>query len=249
MNLIVPTLEIQMESYEGPLATLITLIKKNKVSIWDVPIAFITERFLEYVELIKEFKLKIAEDFIDIASLLLFLKSRMLLPADTTGEEEEETEEEIVQRLIEFEQMRNMATTIGNLPMLNRDIFCRGKDSVEGEVDYDLLLLCKVFFDVITRREERYITVSEIKPTLEEKINMLKSVIDTAGIFVWNIDDEEEHREKVATILGMLELTRTRVVTLTQRRPFGKIVMKKRGDVNPLVSGNESVSMLNKDGG
>jgi len=238
MNLIVPTLEIQMESYEGPLGALVTLIKKNKVSIWDVPIAFITERFLEYVELINDLKLKIAEDFIDIASLLLFLKSRMLLPADTTREEGEETEEEIVQRLIEFEQIRNMATTIGNLPMLYRDTFCRGKDSVEGEVDYDLLLLCKVFFDIITRREERYITISEIKPTLEEKINMLKSVIDTAGVFIWNINDEEEHREKVATILGMLELTRIRIVTLTQKRPFGKIVLKKREERNQLMSGD-----------
>jgi len=237
MNLVVPTLEVQMESYEGPLAMLIPLIKKNKVSIWDVPIAFITQRFLEYLEIIQELKLKIAEDFIDIASLLLFLKSRMLLPSETTHDEGEETEEEIVQRLIEFEQIRTVATTIGNRPMLHRDVFCRGKDSIEGEIDYDLLLLCKVFFDVITRKEERYITITEIKPTLEEKIRMLKSVIDSAGVFVWNMSDEEEHREKVATILGMLELTRIRIVTLTQRRPFGKIVLKKREDTNPLASG------------
>jgi segregation and condensation protein A len=82
MNLTFPSLEVKMECYEGPLAVLVTLIKKNKVSIWDIPLSTITERFLQYVDLVTEMNLKIAEDFIEIASLLIYIKSRMLLPTD-----------------------------------------------------------------------------------------------------------------------------------------------------------------------
>ena len=65
MSLLVPTLEVQLECYEGPLAVLITLIKRNKVSIWDIPISTITDRFLQYVELVRDMNLRIAEDFIE----------------------------------------------------------------------------------------------------------------------------------------------------------------------------------------
>ncbi len=88
MSLLVPALEVQLECYEGPMAVLITLIKRNKVSIWDIPIALITDRFLQYVEIAKEMNLKIAEDFIEMASLLLFIKSKMLLPSSGASEEE-----------------------------------------------------------------------------------------------------------------------------------------------------------------
>jgi len=82
MELLVPSLEVRMECYEGPLAVLVNLIRKNRISIWDIPLAFITERFLQYVELVREMRLKIAEDFIEIASLLIYIKSKMLLPED-----------------------------------------------------------------------------------------------------------------------------------------------------------------------
>ena len=85
-----PTLEVQLECYEGPLAVLITLIKRNKISIWDIPISTITERFLQYVELVRDLNLRIAEDFIEMASLLIFIKSKMLLPANDNGNGEED---------------------------------------------------------------------------------------------------------------------------------------------------------------
>src|SRR5512137_2810520 len=100
MNLIFPSLEVKMECYEGPLAVLVTLIKKNKVSIWDISLSTITERFLQYVDLVTEMNLKIAEDFIEIASLLIYIKSRMLLPTNGNGQEDD-PREELIDRIIE----------------------------------------------------------------------------------------------------------------------------------------------------
>jgi segregation and condensation protein A len=238
MNLTVPTLEVQMECYEGPLAVLITLIKKNKVSIWDVSLAGLTERFLRYVEVVKEMNLKIAEDFIDIASLLIFIKARLLLPSEAASEDD--PSDELVDRIIEYEKIRSMADAIDNLPMLYRDTLCRGKRSVDGEEDYDLLSLCTTFLELITSREERYLVVKDIRPTLEEKLGMLRTLLDTAGFYVWDMSAEAEQGEKVATVLGILELTKSKVATLSQRRQFGKIVVKKRSSRHSVDRSQES---------
>ncbi|HOE18706.1 MAG TPA: segregation/condensation protein A [Syntrophorhabdaceae bacterium] len=227
MSLLVPTLEVQLECYEGPLAVLISLIKKNKVSIWDIPISTITERFLEYVELVKEMNLKIAEDFIEMASLLIFIKSKMLLPSGE-GEEAEDPREELIERIMEYERFRTMAGVMGELPMLDRDVFGKGTNGIDGEADYDLLCLCTLFFELIKVREEQYLTIHEIRPTLEEKLAVLKAILETSGMYEWDMNEEMERNEKVATILGMLELARIRLATLSQRKSFGKIVLKRR---------------------
>ncbi len=227
MSLLVPTLEVQLECFEGPMAVLITLIKRNKLSIWDIPIAMITDRFLQYVEIAKEMNLKIAEDFIEMASLLLFIKSKMLLPSDG-ADEEEDPREELVERIIEYERVRNMAVAINELPMLERDVYPIGRDGLEKEADFDLLALCSLYFELMRVREEPYFVVREVRPTLEEKIGALKDVLRSEGIFEWDLVTEEDRNERVATILGMLELAKIRMATLMQKRPFGKIIMKKR---------------------
>ena len=228
MNLLFPSLEVKMECYEGPLAVLVSLIKKNKVSIWDISLSTITERFLQYVDLVTQLNLKIAEDFIEIASLLIYIKSRMLLPSNGDGQHEDDPREELIDRILEYERLRTMVDTIDGLPMLERDIFARGKTVVETETDYDLLALCSIFLEIMKSREERYIDIREIRPTLEEKLNMLKTILDTSGIYVWNFDEMTEQPEKIATVLGILELTKIKMATIVQRRPFGKIILKRR---------------------
>lgn len=227
MNLLIPALEVQMECYEGPLAVLVSLIKKNKVSIWDIPLSLITERFLEYVELVGELRLRIAEDFIEMASLLIFIKSKMLLPMEELGSGDD-PREELVERIIDYERLKGMVSAMDSLPMLNRDTFPLGTASVEGDIDYDLFRLSQVFFEMVKSKEERYITVREIKPTLEEKLLMLRSVLDSSGLYVWDMNGQGDRSEKVATILGLLELTKVKAATLSQRRLFGKIIVRRR---------------------
>ncbi len=227
MNLLVPALEVQMECYEGPLAVLVTLIKKNKVSIWDIPLALITERFLEYVELAAGMRLRIAEDFIEMASLLIFIKSKLLLPAPER-EDGEDPREELVERIIDFERLKNMVAALDALPMLDRDTFCCGTPFVEREADYDLFYLSRIFFEMVKNRQERFITVREIRPTLEEKLAMLRETLDSSGLYVWDMEGQPDRSERVATILGLLELTKVKVATLTQRKHFGRIIVRRR---------------------
>jgi segregation and condensation protein A len=229
MSLMIPSLEVQLECFEGPMAVLITLIKRNKVNIWDIPISPITDRFLQYVELVKDMNFRIAEDFIEMASLLIFIKSKMLLPVNSNGNgDEDDPREELVERIIEYERLRNMAVAIGELPILERDVFPIGNGAVERESEHDLLCLCNLYFELIQVKEERYLSIREIRPTLEEKLEMLKDILKLSGRFEWDLYSDQDRNERVATILGMLELAKVRTATLTQRRPFGKIVLKTR---------------------
>ncbi len=244
MSLLAPSLEVQLECYEGPLAVLIGLIKRNKVSIWDIPVSSITERFLQYLEIARDLDLKIAEDFIEMASLLIFIKSKMLLPSNGNGNgDEEDPREELIERIIEYERLRNMASALDSLPMLERDVFPIGSGGVERESDYDLLCLCNLYFELIEVKEERYLSVREIRPTLEEKLEMLRDVLDMAGRFEWDLYGEEDRNERVATILGMLELAKVKTATLNQRRPFGKIVLKRRtfAELSVRLSSNDDL--------
>jgi len=121
-----------------------------------------------------------------------------------------------------------MAERLDSLPMLGRDTFVRGTKTVDRRVDYSLLELCNVFFEILKNNEEKFIVIGEIKPTLEEKLNILKTILESPGFYVWSIEDQIEQADKVATLLGMLELTKIRMATISQRNPFGNIVLKRR---------------------
>ena len=222
MNFIAHTLELQIDCFEGPLAVLIGLIKKNKIDVFDIPIGWITERFLEYVEMVREMNLRIAEDFIEMASLLIFIKSRMLLPLDG-----EDPREELVEKIIEYEKIRSMVRGFDGFCVLGRDTFIRGLAGMEDE-DSDILSLCTLFFQLMKSREERFIVIGEIRPTLEEKLAHIKERLAQVGIFTWKMTLEQELRDKVATALAILEIVKLRKAHVSQRRPFGTIILKRR---------------------
>jgi segregation and condensation protein A len=222
MNVDVPGLEVQLEVFEGPLAVLINLIKKNKIDIFDIPIAMITERFLVYVEVVKDMQLKIAEDFIEMASLLIYIKSRMLLPR-----QEEDPREELIEKILEYEKIKSMVGQLERLPVLGHDTFVRGSAAVVEEEEEDLHTLCALFFELLRDKAEKFIEIREIRPTLEERLAEIKQVLDEEGSYTWT-GEENTLSEKVATVLAMLEITKLRLASLTQRRTFGAITLKRR---------------------
>lgn len=222
MNFIAQTLELQIDCFEGPLAVLVNLIKKNKIDVFDIPIGWIIGRFLEYVDVVREMNLRIAEDFIEMASLLIFIKSRMLLPIDG-----EDPREELVEKIIEYEKIRAMVRSFDAFPVLGRDTFVRNTAPVDEE-DADILSLCTLFFQLVKEREERFIVIQEIRPTLEEKLAQIKALLGEAGIFTWKMSLEEEMRDKVATVLAILEIAKLKIAHVSQKRPFGTIILRRR---------------------
>jgi segregation and condensation protein A len=223
MNFSAQSLELQMEIFEGPLSVLLNLIKKNKIDIFDIPIGWITDRFLEYVDLVTELNLRIAEDFIEIASLLIFIKARMLLPT-----EGEDPRDELVEKIIEYEKIRAMVKGFEDFPVLGKDTFVRGTTALAEEEEGNVFELSSLFFDLVKNRDGRTFTIEEIKPTLEEKLREIKQLLGEAGSYTWKMDLGQELRDRVATVLAILEITKLKLAIVSQRRPFGSIILRKR---------------------
>jgi segregation and condensation protein A len=118
---------VRLEMFEGPLDLLLHLINKNELDITNIPIALITEQYLEYLRLMKVLNLDIAGEYLLMASTLLYIKSKMLLP--TSSEEEEEEGEdpraELVRRLLEYQKYKKAAVELERRPLLDRDVFIR----------------------------------------------------------------------------------------------------------------------------
>src|SRR3990172_2540918 len=117
----------RLEMFEGPLDLLLHLIQKNELDITNIPIALNTDQYLEYLKLMKVLNLDVAGEYLLMASTLLHIKSRMLLPksSEVAEEEEEDPRAELVRRLLEYQKYKNAALEMEKRPLLDRDVFIR----------------------------------------------------------------------------------------------------------------------------
>ena len=121
--------EIKLDIFEGPLDLLLYLIRKNEIDIYNIPIALITEQYLSYLDMMRSLNLDLAGEYLVLASTLIHIKSKMLLPPVEGDDEEEEGEDpraELVQQLLEYQAFKEAALRLEDRPLLERDVFTRG---------------------------------------------------------------------------------------------------------------------------
>src|SRR2546426_6341668 len=156
-------LKILLPLYEGPLDLLLDLIRRQKLNIYDIPIAKVTEQYLDYLHMMEEMNVDLASEFILIAAQLIYIKSRMLLPPDPDAnpEEEEDPRAELVRRLIEYEKFKNAAQilyqreTVENAAWSNPGFVTIEDRELEPELNVTLYDLLLAFRDVVKRSENR----------------------------------------------------------------------------------------------
>jgi segregation and condensation protein A len=220
--------------FEGPLDLLLHLIQKNELDITNIPIALITEQYLEYLQLMKDLNLDIAGEYLLMASTLLHVKSRMLLPAST--EEEEETGEdpraELIRRLLEYQKYKNAAGELQRRPMLDRDVFLRlisaeSEEKEEEKVEATLFELLEAFREVLKRvKPEVFHEVILERMTVEEKVQEILSLLQKEKrslVFHRLFPEEASRRMIVITFLAILELVKMKLVRIFQASPFETI--------------------------
>src|SRR5467141_2174056 len=184
-------LKISLPLYEGPLELLLDMIRKQKLDIYDIPIAKVTEQYLAYLHLMQELNVDVASEFLVIAAQLIYIKSRMLLPPDPDGtpEEPEDPRAELIRRLIEYEKFKNAAQMLYQREMVENAAWSNpGSIAMEGsELEpeitvtlYDLLL---VFRDVLKRAEQRpFLQVDRDEFSIEQMMAfLLEKVMSTPG--------------------------------------------------------------------
>jgi len=227
---------VRLEMFEGPLDLLLHLIKKNKVNVTDIPIALITEQYLEYLKLMKVLNLDIAGEYLLMAATLLHIKSKMLLPVSSEGEEEGEEPDpraELVRRLLEYQQYREAAVELEKRPLLDRDVFIRvvseERDEPEEErFETNLFELLDVFRKVLEKAERRAafheVTLEPI--TLEERIQEILSLLQKerrSMAFHTLVPETASRRMIVVTFLAILELVKVKAIRIFQISPFETI--------------------------
>ena len=230
-------LKISLPLYEGPLDLLLDLIRRQKLDIYDIPIAKITEQYLEYLHLMEQLNVDIASEFLVIAAQLIYIKSRMLLPPDPDASpEEEDPRAELIRRLIEYEKFKNAAQMlyqrelVENAAWSNPGSIAMEGSELEPEITVTLYDLLLVFRDVLKRAEQRpFLQVDRDEFSIEQMMAfLLEKVMSTPGAVALSdvLSEVTSRRGLITAFLALLELTRLQAIYLKQDKAFGEITAR-----------------------
>jgi segregation and condensation protein A len=228
--------EIKLDIFEGPLDLLLYLIKKNEIDIYDIPIALITKQYLEYIEVLRSLNLDLAGEFLVLASTLIHIKSRMLLPieADEEMEEEEDPRAELVKQLLEYQAFKEAALQLDSRPVLERDVFKRAcplevsgpPEDLDVFEEMDVFDLVKAFQQIIAKldRTER-MEIDVEKMSLADRINEIMDKLTERKhlTFTELLEERIDRRWILYTFLAVLELMKLKMIKAYQGDSFGVI--------------------------
>lgn len=230
---------VALDQFEGPLDMLLHLIRSQKMDIFNIPIATLTEQYLELIEAQKIGDLNLAGDYLVMASTLMQLKSRMLLPRPEVDDEGNEIDprEELISQLIAYEQFRLLAEEIDAKPRVDREIFIR-KAFPETEMverplpKADLSALLSAFSQVLERvgGEVRHTIVME-PISIREQMSVITRKLKRGSARLEELLDEHRSRESlIATILALLELWRQQIIHVIQDGCYHPVMIVLKQD-------------------
>jgi segregation and condensation protein A len=249
---------IVSQVYDGPLDLLLDLIRKQDIDIYDIPIARITAQFLSYVNQLKATDVDVAGEFIYTASLLIHIKSKMLLPRAPAGPDDaaEDPRRELVERLLEHERFKNAAQMLQQKQMLEAATWTNPgvrefRDDVEAEPEIaaDTVDLVRVFRDILDRARNRpvlnlqedSVTVGQMIQYLARRLNMEDKPVALRRL----LSHTRSERALIAMFLALLELVRLQAILLRQDRAFSEIFIKKNVEFDAVM--NEGLASARDD--
>jgi len=243
--------KVKFEVFEGPLDLLLYLIKKEEVDIYSVNLTKLATQFIEYIEMMREFDLEIAGEFLVMASTLMYIKSRELLPVDQQVQIEGEEEGvdprwELIRQLVEYKKFKDAAAQLQVLEERQEGVYPRlpGKLEFENALpaarpDVSLFDLLNAVNGILkrfgTRADRR--DIFEDKWTVSEKIEFILRVIAEGGrqLFSELFEGVTSRSEIVVTFLALLELIRLKQIACTQAAEFGEIEIRRAAGVTPII--------------
>ena len=235
------SLVVQLPKFEGPLALLLYLIRKEEMDIFDIKIHEITNQYLEYIKIMKELDLELAGEFVAMAATLIQIKSRMLLPQyDEKGEviEVEDPRKELVQKLLEYQKYQEAAKLLYDRPLVGRDMWTRGfresldepPEEIEVE-DNGLFSLISVYRLIMRSAKKRVHQVTAKAQSIASRILEIKDMLimgqrKTLNDLIGIVDDKT--RQVLITFLSLLELGKLGFVSLYQTENYTDIWVELR---------------------
>lgn len=242
---------VQLEVYEGPLELLYQLVEKEKIDIWDIPIARLTEQYLAYLDTLQELNIDVAAEFLVMAARLLYIKAKMLLPKPerAPGEEEEDPRLELAASLYEYKLFKEAAEMLARMAQERAGLFPRPQafrpqaakpyypDPAGGATLADLV---RAFQRVLERHKAaKPIPIPRVKVDVGEKVAELKALFARTRRIPFDklFRQGATVAEVIATFLALLELVRQGIVAARQERPFAPILIEARGTAGEACEG------------
>jgi segregation and condensation protein A len=232
---------VRLQAFEGPLDLLLHLIRKHEVDIYDIPIALITQQYLDYLDLMQELDLDVAGEFLVMAATLIHIKSRTLLPRPDPAQEdaEEDPREQLVRRLLEHQKFKAAAELLHEREIQRGAQWARPDGRVseivgeapEPEIEVDLFSLMAAFRQVLERARHRpHVLLPPEQISIESRIDQLMarlSETEACG-FEELFADVESRAGMIVTFLALLEMIRLKRVRVFQQGNFGPIRVYRR---------------------
>ena len=240
--------------YEGPLDLLLDLIRKQDIDIYDIPIARITAQYLKYVEKIRELDVNVAAEFIYMASVLIHIKSKMLLPRDPDlpPDAQEDPRSELVNRLLEHEKFKSAAQMLLQKQQIEDAVWSnpalkefKDAEGTEPELAADVIDLVKTFQKVLDRAKSRpMLQVDEEAVTVGQMIDYLRrrlSLEERPIRLMQLLRTVQSRNALVCTFLALLEMVRLQAIQVRQDRLFGEIVVRKHTGFDAIMNEQAAV--------
>ena len=230
---------VTLASFEGPLDLLLHLIQQHELDITDIPIAFVSQKYVEYLMLMQELNIDLASEYLVMAATLAHIKSKMLLPVPPAGQEDDAADEidpraELVRRLLEYQKYKQASEQLASSPVLGRDVFGRGASTpeVDGPAPLAQVSVFKLFdafqrlLSRVKQTAEHLIDVDRI--SISERIIQLTDRLKGLGdvCFEQLFEEEATRSDIVVTFLALLEMTRLRMLLVFQDGPLAEITVR-----------------------
>lgn len=230
---------VELPTFEGPLDLLLHLIEEHELDVRDIPIAFIAQKYVEYIVLMQELNIDIASEYLVMAATLAHIKSKTLLPTLPAGQDEDDEDEadpraELVRRLLEYQKYKHAAEQLSNHDLLGRDVFRRGIPAPQADGPaalggLSLFKLLDAFQNVLARAKT--VVDHEIdfeRFSISDRINELCDVLRAEQRMTFDqlFAEQRSRADLIITFLALLEMTRLRLTRLFQDGPLEMIYVE-----------------------
>lgn len=230
-------MDFKINEFEGPLDLLLHLIKESKMNIMDIEIEKITEQYMAYLDLQEKMNLEIASEYLVMASELIELKSKMLLPNPKNEEgEEEDPREELVNRLLEYQAYKEITKVLHDKENLRKEIYTKSPENIRNYVEEDVSITSDVTLDDLIDAFKKYLERKKDTKPLQTKITVNEVTVSSRRHDIKNLLKAKKRvsffelfpvvskEYVIATFLAILEMAKSHELTITQNDTFDDII-------------------------
>ena len=230
---------VKIDAFEGPLDLLLHLIKESKVDIWNIKIVDITDQYLNYIKSMESLNLNIASEYLVMASELMEMKSKMLLPRyqeEENIEEEIDSREQLIQKLIEYQKYKDMTKNFKELEEVRHEFYTKTPENLKEYVEEGTIITTDITLDDLMNAFQKFLerkklekplatTITKREITVEERRKSIRNILkERKKVDFYELFEEYTKEYIVVTFLAVLEMAKKQELTIYQENNFDNII-------------------------